>query len=53
MVGRDWDGCCCLLLGTQTLLTNIYVGEQSPRQECFMDITTMHSLSDGWHVPTT
>ena len=26
MVGRDWDGCCCLLLGTQTLLTKHMCG---------------------------
>ena len=41
------------MLGTQISLTNIHVDKQPPLQEGFMDLATMHSLSAGWHVPTT
>ena len=50
---RGWGGCCCLMLGTQVSLTKIHVDKQPPLQECFMDLATLHSLSNGWHVPTT
>ena len=53
MIWRDWGGCCRLLLGTRISLTNTHVDERPPLQECFMDLATMQSLSNGWHVPTT